>query len=411
MVNFKTVFALIVIAAICVLSLGSCSNPSGGGNPVDSGTPSEFFDGGGVAVNPYIIDSREKLEKMRDLVNDDIETYSTAHYRQTAAIDLENMGWEPIGPGSSPFLGVYDGGGYIISNMKITGNIYAKGLFGYLSAENAVIRNVRISGVTITGIYYAGGVVGMLYCGRVVNCRVSGGSITDTNDCGGIAGHIGGGAYNALVENCYVSGLTISSTFSNSCFGGISGVISGTVRNCYSSVVINSNGNSSYAGGVVGWNSIAGLVEYCYATGDITASGGFSNGGGVAGQNNSTVRNCIALNHIISAGSGGNVGRVVGHLETNGILKNNYTRGDSGMILKINNIPYSPVDDPDKKDGSAFVSIEVLNRQDTYDGGHDIWYGDHWNFNTVWEMGTDLPILQGFDGDTQNPVIINPIEP
>jgi uncharacterized repeat protein (TIGR02543 family) len=82
---------------------------------------------------------------------------------------------------------------------------------------------------------------------------------------------------------------------------------------------IKSNGQDSYAGGVVGWN-ILGTVDSCYFTGTVTnyhEPMGYSNGyvGGVVGMNSSstTVINCYNAGSVSSSADHSYVGGVVGY--------------------------------------------------------------------------------------------------
>ena len=347
------------------------------------------FSGNGTSGSPYLINTPEKLVEMSNLVNAGTGTYRTAYYRQTASIDLCDIpDWTPMGTDSLPFRGSYDGGGNVISNLKITGNDNYRGLFGKVNAAGSLIRNVRLSGVSISGSTYVGGVVGMLEGGTVQNCCVWGGYITAISYAGGI---VGINASSAVVQNCYVSGpISITSTTDLSSAGGVAGENWGTVQNCYATAKVSSNA----AGGVVGFNN--GLIAYCYATGAVVGANPYPGAGGVAGMNSSwgKIRNCIALNRSVLA-SGSGIGRVVG--ENYGTLTNNYARS-SGMTLSSS---HTTVPGLNSKDG-ANASSSSLQTQLFYTQGSN-WNGGAWNFSTLWQMGTNLPILRGFTGATQNP--------
>lgn len=77
-------------------------------------------------------------------------------------IDMSGKTWIPIGTSSNPFIGVFDGNGYTVSNLTMADNAsydYA-GLFGY--AKNATIQNVIAKNVTLYAKYPMGAV-----CGRI----------------------------------------------------------------------------------------------------------------------------------------------------------------------------------------------------------------------------------------------------
>ena len=357
------------------------------------------FEGAGVLGNPYIIDTRAKLARMRDLVNLNPGIYSTAHYLQTNAIDLDSYtNWTPIGTSSSnTFSGVYDGGGKTISNMRISGSDNNMGLFGRV--VNGHIKNVRMMNVTIiaTAATYSGAVVGQLGNGSdVVNCRVTGGGSISGGCAGGIVGiKLGSSA----VENCYVSG---SIDINGSRSGGVAGqqMTEGTIRNCYTTVTVSGN---FYSGGIVGDNE--GLIEYCYATGTLTVNNYYVGGVAAANYSDGTIRNCVALSKSITGNNINNVGRVVG-FNSGGTLSNNFAR--AGMILTPNSFTNPSDDNRYTKQGEGIYPTEWSNWNIT----SGFWRTGSWWFNnmpwssTVWQMGTNLPILQGFTGDTQNPAIV-----
>ena len=396
------------------LSLGAV--PSGGffGKPVSSTThgpwdiyvvvettagalsaplriPAPFI-GAGTEISPYLIDSRQKLEIMRDLVNQGLGAYPTAHYKQTDNIDLANISnWTPIGTYNIfHFMGVYDGDGKVISQLKITENKADFGLFGCLTS-GAVVKNVRLNGVNIQGTTFLGGVVGRLISGTVEYCRVigfSGNSISGTGTyVGGIAGLVG---TEGVVQNCYVSGdFPISA--SGGYGGGVAGGNEGTVQNCYTNAVI----GGRYVGGIVGEN--VGNVTYCYAMRTVGVwVAGSTVSGGVVSSNSSTLRNCIAINSSIEAWN--YIGRVVG--ENVGVLNSNYACSDIGMELKLGgDATYTPIPGVNLKDGADVILASLENEMWYTTTGN--WTGGVWDFDNVWTMGNSLPILQGFPGDSQ----------
>ncbi len=221
--------------------------------------------------------------------------YQNCIFTLTSDIDLAPVcgpvlgSWTPIGieydatgrGGFDPFyvfMGTFDGGGHTISNLyyndSATDNV---GLFGYTQA--AVIKNIRMTGVDITGGTSVGGVVG---CARS----------------------------NTEISACHVSG----SLAGNQSIGGIAGVLFGaTATNCYTAVAITLGSNC--AGGIAGVLLESSGVSNCYAVGSIASAGG-SYVGGIAGEIHTiiypggTVSNSVALLEAVSGVS--NVGRVVG---------------------------------------------------------------------------------------------------
>ncbi|MCW8808930.1 MAG: filamentous hemagglutinin N-terminal domain-containing protein, partial [Rhodanobacter sp.] len=100
-------------------------------------------------------------------------------------------GFDPIGDGSggATFTGRFDGLGHTVSNLNTRAHLaFAASLFGYTS--NSTIRNIGMVGGGITGIRYAGGLVGYAISGTINNAYATGSvKTTSTNDSvGGLVG-------------------------------------------------------------------------------------------------------------------------------------------------------------------------------------------------------------------------------
>ena len=79
-----------------------------------------------------------------------------------ADIDMSGKTWTPIGTSSQPFQGIFNGNGYIVSNLTMADNdnYDQAGLIGY--AKNATIENVIVNNVTLYAKKQMGAV-----CGRI----------------------------------------------------------------------------------------------------------------------------------------------------------------------------------------------------------------------------------------------------
>ena len=361
----------------------------------------------GTAANPFRVGTVADLEKVGS--GTDGWTLS-AHYEQTAAINLSSVAdWTPIGTFYNPFTGVYNGAGYVISNLTINSSSENRGLFGNVNHADAVIRNVRLGAVNIsaTAGAYLGGVAGQLQAGTIENCRVSDGSISGNSTVGGVTGSIDSGG---TVRNCYVSGVSITGAVNN--VGGVAGVVHGTVQNCYTTADVTGYGN---VGGVAG--SVSGTVIYCYATGAVTANGtgAVVYAGGIAGTTNSgsTIERCVALNSSvsISVDQVSNIGRVVGY--NGGTLTSNWAR-DNGMSLVYYGTNYYPTAGTATATGKDGLDREPEGTHGMFSGswwgtgvgGQALWPSESWSFGN-----NRLPTLNGFSGDTQNPTVSVPPPP
>ena len=226
-------------------------------------------DGEGTAESPYQISSTKELEYYRDLMNEGVDEYRSAHYALTADIDLNPgctynpetnqwsgspLTWTPIGTENAPFTGTFDGQGHSITGLYIDSDSTYQGLFGYMSGTNSAVRNLTVSG-TIRGNGSVGGVVGWNNGGTIENCHNTV-AVSGSGSAGGVVGVSRGGT----VTNCYNTG-EVSDGFSA---GGVVGYINagGTVKNCYNTGAVN---GSSYVGGVVGYNGGT-VTNCCYLT-------------------------------------------------------------------------------------------------------------------------------------------------
>ena len=81
-------------------------------------------------------------------------------YTLTANIDLSTatngLSQKPIGSANTPYSGTFDGNGYEISNINLSGNQYVA-LFGYVNG--GTIKNLTVSGSVTASSYYSGGLV------------------------------------------------------------------------------------------------------------------------------------------------------------------------------------------------------------------------------------------------------------
>jgi hypothetical protein len=159
------------------------------------------------------------------------------------------------------------------------------GLFGYVGAGGQ-IRNLGLEDVSIGGSRCVGGLVG-ISSGTISNCY-STGSVSGTDDSvGGLVGGNGG-----TISNCYSTG----SVAGNGRVGGLVGGNSyyATIIDCYSTGSV--TGTGDYVGGLVGWNG--GTITNCYSTGSVTGTGSYSSVGGLVGGNNGTIIGCYSTGSL-----------------------------------------------------------------------------------------------------------------
>ena len=297
---------LIVLAVLVVMAFAviGCKNPASSGTtnrppvdeiPVDDGT------GSGTEADPFIVGSAASLAK----VGSGTDGWGlNSHYLQKANITLSGE-WTSIGgtaTSASNFTGTYDGAGFSINNMRITGSTVGfQGLFRAIGMTG-VVRNVAMRNVDINlTVNNVGGIAG-LNNGMIQNSYVSG-SITGGNTVGGIAGN----------------------NFSN-----------GSIQNCYTTCNVTGENN---VGGIAGHNFgdtlSNGLIRVCYATGNIT---GNDKVGGIIGENLGNVEYNVALNRKVASTTTEGAWRVAATYE--GYLEDNFARSD--MVVERDGSPRPP---------------------------------------------------------------------
>ena len=219
----------------------------------------------------FYITTAQQLKRLADEVNAG-DSKSDKTYLLANDIDLSGYpNWTPIGtftPNSPqanyPFSGVFDGQGYSITGLKMSGNEDSKGLFGYAYCE--AIRNVVIRNPEIEGKDQVGALVGyQAYSNQgIKNCAVIGGKIQGRSHVGGLVGYM----EESPIQNCYSTCEVAAMDFYA---GGIVGDhrVVASIRNCYAT----GNISGTYSGGIVG---VAQDVERCVALGQ-TVTGKSSN--------------------------------------------------------------------------------------------------------------------------------------
>jgi hypothetical protein len=262
-----------------------------------------YSGGSGTSLYPYKIATAADWETLMKTSGD-----WNAHFILWANINLYNVTITPVGNGSTPFTGVFDGNNKTISKATIntpSGNYV--GLFGYIY-NTGEIKELTVSGVNMQGNLYVGGlagynsgtltscyvtgtVSGVAYVGKLVGYNHSGsftachtaGAVSGNNYVGGLVGHNINGSLTVCYSTCTVSGLNLVS-------GGLVGNSYGTLTSCYATGTV--NGNYS-AGGLVGENG--GTITSSYATGAVS---GDDYVGGLVGKNSDTISNCYATGDV-----------------------------------------------------------------------------------------------------------------
>lgn len=263
----KKVMSLSLVAAL-LISMLTFVTINVGAEAWDGEAVAEFT-GNGTATNPYRIENAANLNYLQQMVNEGI-TYEGEYFVQTADIDLGSKEWTPIGTSDTPFKGVYDGKGKKITNLSITKDRSAIGLFGYVASgtdKSAGLANINVEGkieiLEGLGDRGIGGLSGFLYKDSdnlyptvyAINCVVD----VDINLNAAAKQPRVGGAFGysfcSIVENVVYNGDAKIEASANSRLGGITGQSNRTYyKNCVNNGSINNvlDNCTAHTGGIVG---------------------------------------------------------------------------------------------------------------------------------------------------------------
>ena len=315
----------------------------------------------GIYTKSDLDNIRNNLSGNYILMND--IDFSSDDFLEVGQFYNSGKGWNSIGNDETPFTGIFDGNGYCINDLNISGAVTESlyvGLFGY---NKGTIKNiVTVSGqIDIThasNTVYVGMVAGYSE-GTIENCK-SFGEVnvestilratyeTPYSYVGGITGYSVGTL--SLCENTcniQVTPSVISYAEAVAYLGGVAGIAStSTVSNCTNSGAITltpsldaDTGITVYAGGILGQSNgntsgcdnngsviieefkasstssvaiaakfyVAGIIGYSNGTitgsnnaGTIRARGVDAYSGGVAGYNAGTLSQCSNIGNIMA---------------------------------------------------------------------------------------------------------------
>ena len=244
------------------------------------GSISRSLSGSGTKADPYLIYSGADLAY---LAQNAIGTSKYASLMNN--IDLAGISWSPIGTKDSPFKGIFDGNGYTIKNLSVTGNKQYSGLFGYTSAARVSNLAICLATVNVTydeGPVYGGALVGFAEKTSVERVYVNGNVNVLSNRTGD----------NLSVSAGMIMGCMSTDTSMQKCFA--TGSVTGTMTRDW----------NAYIGGLAGYAASTGnTIDKCYFNGNVTANGyEESCAGGLVGIGSPSASNCFAVGTVSAKG-------------------------------------------------------------------------------------------------------------
>ena len=305
----------------------------------NAGTGAGLFPvGDGSAGNPYLVTSSSQLVAI------DTADCLDENFQQGGDIALSGA-WIPIGSVNNGFVGTYDGGGYRIIGLELSGS--NAGLFEVGSAGAAFSRlNISVSDST-SAIENVGALVGSAYGDlRIDDVHVSG---NVSGSGAGIGGLVGGADKTVVVSRSSVTGnVSAGSDASNDSFvGGIIGFADETVTISDTSMNGDVVGTGNSVGGLVGdvitpnGTLVALVVSDSEVTGNVSGTGSAPNlsalvGGVIGSADNAVTISDSSVNGNVS-GTGDSVGGLVGFssssvVVTGSLLKGNISAGSDASF-------------------------------------------------------------------------------
>lgn len=391
----KGISSFVILAMLAVMLPHSIARADD--SPFDDETVSAAVYG--TADDPYVITTASQLYEIRH--------DASQHFVLGADINLDvpeynaGEGWEPI----PWFNGTLDGNGFEITGLYINRPVDENvGLFRILS-DQAVVSNVKLVNVEVTGNYAVGGLVGWNR-GSIHHSSVSG-KVTgadaeyESDSIGGMAGMNQGD-----ISHSHASGEVTGYYL----VGGLAGSNEGSMQDSFASGNVN---GVDHVGGLVGWNFSGTTIINSHASGKVT---GYDEVGGLTGRNSGTLSHSYASGEVdgnrkVGGLVGVNVqevsnsyanGKVSGQHEVGGLvgehyrgqISNSYASGavtgnsqTGGLVgskaVEAGDVTNSYWDTQasgqEQSAGGEGKTTEELRKKDTF--------ADNWDLLNVWSIG------------------------
>lgn len=279
-----------------------------------------FSGGDGSQAQPYEIAVKADLAELATLSESD--SLDGKYFVQTADISLGNDTVTVAENANYPFMGSYDGMGWVISDAVLSGSGDGSGLFIY--TKDAEISNITISDAVLCSATASGGIVARADGNTVISdCSFEGTATLSESgvlavNIGGIVGKLGGEA--EVIRCSSVMSAAVEKSPFIAYIGGIVGNNNGKISQCINSSALSANSGNYLAsiGGIAGEN--CGIIEGCVSDGSvsgrITSNVAYLYLGGIVGSNDGgKIERTVNKGSVSGVGFGsypGYIGGIVG---------------------------------------------------------------------------------------------------
>ena len=314
------------------------------GGTWDGTTVASELSGDGSVEAPYRISTPAELARLG--VASQSDDFAGKYILLCANLDMGNINLysddasKMIGSSAKPFAGTFDGNGYTISGIRVSGGkSEGAGLFG--SLKDATVRNLRIAASSVGAAYdvNAGGIAAQAVNSTIDGCVVTDTTVTGEVYIGGIVGQATGTTIRNCINRADVADGGVSTSAANVIAGGIlgyspDGTGGNTITYCanYGRISITSKkGSIQSAGGIIGYITKGDHVSYCYNTAEevsvITETSVRATASGIAGRMRSakatsgtaSIEHCVNLTESFtttSKAATNNSGLICGYINS-----------------------------------------------------------------------------------------------
>lgn len=271
-ITLTIALALCLVPAARVLALGHAPLPT-------------FSGGDGSQEFPFLISGPEELRLLASIV-DSGDDCAGLCFLLTGDIALDGA-WTPIGNERNAFSGIFCGGGHTVSGAEAGAEtaLPFTGLFG--RTVGGAVTDVKLTGASMTGTQNVGGVIGSaagtelarvsfsglvrgdICTGGIVGL-LSGGSVSDSSFEGEVYGTRSTGGIYGSGENAVISHCSSNAELRGDEYAGGTGGISDEVRLVHCS----SRGRVEgvrFTGGILGF-CFDSSAEYCSSSASVTGT-------------------------------------------------------------------------------------------------------------------------------------------